>query len=110
MNVSSAIGSIGPAAAPSHQPPPSTAATPPPAPGKRLVTREQLDVAVERANETLRRDGSLQFAIHEGTNRILVRIVDPASMEIIREFPDSEFLDMMAKLQELAGLQLNVQT
>ena len=102
-------GTHGPAA-PSHPPPAVAPAPEARTAGPRLVTREQLEAAVDRANDALQRDGSVRFAVHEGTNRVVVRIVDPESMEIIREFPDSDFLDMMAKLQELSGLQVDVQT
>lgn len=109
MNITSSFGPAAPTGAQGYQAPPPP--TPPAleAPAPQLVTREQLDAAVERANEAMRRDGSVRFAVHEGTNRVVVRIVDPQSMEIIREFPDADFLDMMAKLQELAGMQVDVQ-
>jgi flagellar protein FlaG len=110
MNVTSATSLTaappGPAGQPAAPAPVAGPETAPPA----TATREQLDAAVERANETINRDTGLRFAVHEATNRIVVRIVDPQSMEVIREFPDSDFLDMMAKLQELAGLQVNVRT
>lgn len=89
---------------------PSLVPTDAPATAGPRFTRDQLNQAVERANHSLTADGSVRFAVHEGTNRIIVRIVDPESMEVIREFPDSTFLDMMAKLQELSGIQLDVQT
>lgn len=74
------------------------------------ITRDQLAAAVERANEGLQADGAVRFAMHEDTNRIIVRVINPQTQEIIREFPDTHFLDMVAKLQELSGLQVNVQT
>lgn len=117
MNITPTSGTGGAASAPVPQAPPPAAAAPvaaapaPPPAAPRLVTREQLDAAVERANEALKHQSDgVRFAVHEGTNRVVVRIVDPASSEILREFPDTHFLDMMAKLQELAGMQVDVQT
>ncbi|MEB3198110.1 MAG: flagellar protein FlaG [Candidatus Sericytochromatia bacterium] len=69
---------------------------------------EQLRSEIERANEKLRGGGNVEFAVHEGSNRVVVRLVDPKSMEIIREFPNSELLDMVAKLQELSGLNVDL--
>lgn len=117
MNITTTFSPPGATSAPAPTPPAAAPApTPAEAPeapefaGARLVTREQLDAAVERANEAMKRsDDSVRFAVHEGTNRVVVRIVDPASMEVIREFPDTHFLDMMAKLQELSGMQVDVQ-
>lgn len=112
MSITSISGMASANVAPAFQPQP-TAASPLPTDAsatQRPVSREQLDAAVERANQAMHRDGSVRFAVHEATNRIVVRIVDPESMEIIREFPDSDFLDMMSKLQELSGMQVNVQT
>ncbi len=110
MNINSTFSPVSPASMHVSQPQ-APAAPPPELASSPLVTREQLDAAIERANDTLRRDNdSVRFAVHEGSNRIVVRIVDPKSMEIIREFPDTHFLDMMAKLQELSGMQVDVQT
>ena len=109
MNITSTTNAVAQAGQPAYQPPAPAPAPAVEAPAPRLVTREQLDAAVERANDAMKRDGSVRFAVHEDTNRVVVRIVDPQSMEIIREFPDTDLLDMVAKLQELAGMQVDLQ-
>ena len=121
MNVTSIASSSGlftstPSSAQPSTPPAVRIAGPVPVPTDATATagprfaRDQLDQAVDRANSSLAPEGSVRFAVHEGTHRIIVRIVDPESMEVIREFPDSNFLDMVAKLQDLAGMQLDVRT
>lgn len=45
-----------------------------------------------------------QFAYHEETNRIIVKIIDKDTKEVIKEFPPEKTLDMIAKAWELAGL------
>jgi flagellar protein FlaG len=70
-------------------------------------TSPLLEAAVEQANQKLRGGGNVEFAVHEGSNRVVVRIVDPQSMEVIREFPNTDLLDMVSKLQELAGVALD---
>ena len=46
----------------------------------------------------------LQFSVHEGTNRVMVKVVDRDTDEVIREVPPEKFLDLVAKLQELVGI------
>lgn len=46
----------------------------------------------------------LRFTIHEPTREIIARIVNRETGEVIREIPPEKFLDMVAKLQELAGI------
>ncbi len=46
----------------------------------------------------------LRFSIHEGTREVIARIVNRETGEVIREIPPEKFLDMIAKLRELAGL------
>lgn len=46
----------------------------------------------------------LRFRIHEPTREIIARIVNRETGEVIREIPPEKFLDMVAKLQELAGI------
>ena len=44
------------------------------------------------------------FGVHEDTNRIMIKIVDKDTKEIIKEFPPEKTLDMIAKVWEMAGL------
>lgn len=46
----------------------------------------------------------LHFKIHEPTKEIIARIVNRETGEVIREIPPEKFLDMLARLQELAGV------
>jgi uncharacterized FlaG/YvyC family protein len=40
----------------------------------------------------------------------VVKLVDRQTHEVLREFPSEKFLDMMAKLQQVAGLNVNLTT
>ena len=44
------------------------------------------------------------FGVHEDTNRIMIKIVDKDTKEIIKEFPPEKTLDMIAKVWEIAGI------
>lgn len=74
------------------------------------VASQKLAALLEEANEKLRGGFNVQFAVHEGSNRVVVRLVDPQSMKVIREFPNTELLDVLAKLQELSGLNVDTMT
>ncbi|MEW6725528.1 MAG: flagellar protein FlaG [Bacillota bacterium] len=46
----------------------------------------------------------LQFSVHEQTKDVIVRVLDSATGDVIREFPPEAILDMVANLLDLAGL------
>jgi flagellar protein FlaG len=69
------------------------------------VSNETLTSALELANARLAStNAQLQYSIHEATNRLMVKIVDKETQEVIREVPPQKTLDMFAKILELAGL------
>lgn len=47
----------------------------------------------------------LQFQVDEGSGRTIVRVVDPGSGEVIRQFPSEELLQVAATL-ERSGFRL----
>ncbi len=67
---------------------------------------EALKKAVEEVNSKAN-NSEAQFAVHEGTNRIMVKIVDKKTKEVIKEFPPEKTLDLIAKAWELAGLTVD---
>lgn len=44
------------------------------------------------------------FGVHEGTNRIMIKIMDKDTKEVLKEFPPEKTLDMIAKIWEMAGI------
>ena len=44
------------------------------------------------------------FGFHEQTNRVMIKIVDKDTKEVIKEYPPEQTLDMIAKVWELAGI------
>ncbi len=68
---------------------------------------DQLKKAVENINKNLSDNMSNNeavFGIHEGTNRITIKIVDKKTKEVVKELPPEKTLDMIAKAWELAGI------
>ena len=67
---------------------------------------DALKKAVEDINKNAG-NSEAQFAVHEETNRIMIKIVDKSTKEVIKEFPPEKTLDLIAKAWELAGLTVD---
>lgn len=64
---------------------------------------EQIKKAVEQMNKNMFNSEAV-FGIHEGTNRVTIKIVDKDTKEVIKELPPEKTLDMIAKVWEMAGI------
>lgn len=67
-------------------------------------TNEQLRRAVEQLNKNMVAHSEAVFGIHEGTNRVTIKIVDKDTKEVLKELPPEKTLDMIAKVWEMAGI------
>jgi flagellar protein FlaG len=66
---------------------------------------EKLREAVDKINKTaVIFDRSLRFQIHEATHRTMVSVVDVVNDKVIRQIPEKEVLDLVAKMQDYIGL------
>ena len=77
-----------------------------PQPGSPEAQQAQIKRAVEEINKKANNSEAV-FGVHEGTNRVTIKIVDKQTKEVIREFPPEETLDMIAKIWEMAGLMVD---
>jgi len=69
------------------------------------VDFNKLQEIIDALNQFMRTlDIELRFQIHEPTHEVIARLINKETGEVIREIPPEKFLDMLAKLQELAGL------
>ena len=68
------------------------------------ATNEQIKKAVEQINKKMSLSSEAVFGIHEGTNRVTIKIVDKTTKETIKELPPEKTLDMIAKVWEMAGI------
>ena len=66
-------------------------------------SNEQIKKAVEQMNKSMFNSEAV-FGIHEGTNRVTIKIVDKDTKEVIKELPPEKTLDMVAKVWEMAGI------
>lgn len=66
---------------------------------------EDLKKAVESTNRMFFGEKDhYEFKIHEGTGRIMVRLIDNDSGEVIKEVPPEKILDLVAGIWELVGI------
>lgn len=69
------------------------------------VNAETVGKHVERLNATLRTfDKRFAFRVHEGTNRVIVTVLDVETGEILREIPPEKILDIVASIDEMVGI------
>lgn len=69
------------------------------------VTVANLQHVIDDTNKMLRYvNERLEFSVHEATNRIMVKVLDRETDEVLREIPPEQMLNLVAKLQELVGL------
>lgn len=64
--------------------------------------------AIEKANKSMQgMDRRFEYKIHEKTGDVLIKVINSATDEVVREIPNEKFLDLIAKLQELVGLNID---
>jgi flagellar protein FlaG len=73
--------------------------------GKEEVYEQRVENAVRAFNDALAVFGRrFQFSLHEGTKRLVVKVVDTETEEVLQEVPPEKILDMVEELWRLAGL------
>ncbi|KAB2953618.1 flagellar protein FlaG [Heliorestis acidaminivorans] len=69
---------------------------------------EQLNSAIDKMNKAMAAlNTSLQFAIHEDTDMMMVQMVDMKDKTVLKEFPPREFLDTISKIRNMIGIFLD---
>lgn len=69
----------------------------------QAAENEKLKKAIEKMNEQLP-NSEAKYGIHEATNRVMIKLVDKDTQEVIKEIPPEKTLDMIAKCMEMAGV------
>ena len=71
-------------------------------------SKAQLESQIDATNEQLKQSNEqLSFKLHEGTHQMVVRLVDAKTEQVLKEFPSEHFLDVVADLMKVAGLQVD---
>lgn len=69
------------------------------------ISDEELKKAVDKINDQiLGVNTRFQYKIHEGTERIMVKLVDTETNTVIKEIPPEKMLDMVAEIWKRVGL------
>lgn len=68
---------------------------------------KQLQEAVEKLKRNMNAQTEAVFGFHEGTNRVMIKIVDKNTKDIIKEYPPEKTLDMIQKVWEMAGIMVD---
>ena len=78
----------------------------PPATGA-AGSREELAAAVKKINASLPASAqSLEFSIDEDSKDIVVKVIDQATREVVRQIPSKEALEIAKSLDKMRGLLL----
>lgn len=68
----------------------------------------ELEESVEELNDTIEAlHKDLRFQIHEGSERMMVEVINLDNNEIIKEIPPKEVLDMIGRIREMVGLLID---
>ncbi|MDC7278899.1 MULTISPECIES: flagellar protein FlaG [Pseudobutyrivibrio] len=73
---------------------------------KAMQASSSLKEAISKINSA-QGNAEAVFGIHEGTNRVTIKMVDKQTKKVIKEFPAEETLDLIAKAWELAGIMVD---
>lgn len=71
---------------------------------QKNVNLDKLKKVMEQAVASLPHYSDAKFGIHEKTNRIVIKLVDRETQEVIKEIPPEKTLDLLAKRMELEGV------
>lgn len=70
-------------------------------------SNKQLEQAIEKFKKSINHQTEAVFGIHEGTNRVTIKIVDKESKDVLKEYPPEQTLDMIQKVWEMAGIMVD---
>ncbi len=65
--------------------------------------------AIAEVNKKMNQKTRCEFAYHEDTKRISIKVIDSSTDKLIREIPPEETLDMISKMWEVAGILFDEQ-
>lgn len=73
--------------------------------GVSVPPKPEMEDMVDDANRIIFGENRrAEFNIHEGTGKIMVKLVDLETGDVVREIPPEKIVDMMTHLRELIGL------
>lgn len=72
---------------------------------KAEANRQELEEAVKQVNDFLEPiNNSIQFALDDDTGKTIVKVIDLATKDVIRQFPSEEMLSIAKAIDKMKGL------
>lgn len=72
---------------------------------KADATRQELEEAVKQVNDFLKPiNNSIQFNLDDDTGKTIVKVIDLATKDVIRQFPSEEMLSIAKAIDQMKGL------
>ena len=72
---------------------------------KTEASREKLEEAVKQVNDFVQPfNNGLQFSLDDDTGKTIVKVIDKATEEVIRQFPSEEMLGIAKAIDTMKGL------
>lgn len=69
------------------------------------ASRQQLDEAVKAVNDFVNSvNNSLSFSVDDDTGKTVVKVIDTATKEVIKQFPSEEMMAIAKALDNIKGL------
>ncbi|CDG52453.1 flagellar protein FlaG [Halomonas profundus] len=75
---------------------------------KQKTSANELVAPIQRINEIMRPHG-LEFELSEETSRVITRVVDRESGDVIRQIPAEEVLKIAERLEEMQGRIISIE-
>ncbi|MCR5585004.1 MAG: flagellar protein FlaG [Lachnospiraceae bacterium] len=76
---------------------------------ENLENTKKVKNAIAEVNRKMNQKTRCEFAYHEDTKRVSIKVIDSDTEEVIREIPPEETLDMLSKMWEVAGILVDEQ-
>jgi len=71
----------------------------------KAFAREDIYEAVDKLNDTMGLiNERVSFSYHEKTNRIIVKVIDSQTNEVVREIPPRDIIKLQEHIQEYLGM------
>lgn len=75
---------------------------------KEKFEQVEIESAVDSINDEIEHvNRALRFQIHEDTQRMMVRVVNVYTDEVIKELPPEDVLDTVVRIREMIGLLID---
>ncbi|HVJ50754.1 flagellar protein FlaG [Desulfitobacterium sp.] len=69
------------------------------------IPREEIEKAAEKLNRLMGLiDKQLKFSIHETTHRVMVKIIDRQTGDVLDEIPSKQMMDLLGSFNKMVGI------